>query len=137
VRLVLDTNVLIAAYATQGACMRVYRHCVRHHVPVASDHLFRELEEKLTRKLKLDSATVGEVLALYRSEVVIVDPGPLDQPASRDPDDDWVIATAIAGGCACIVTGDADLWSIDGHLGIRILKPGDFWSYDSTHRPGC
>ncbi|HEX5727314.1 MAG TPA: putative toxin-antitoxin system toxin component, PIN family [Longimicrobiaceae bacterium] len=92
-RLVLDTNVLIAAFATEGACFRLYNHCASSHELVTSEVLLAEFEEKLLRKLKIAPADVSAILSTVRSDSRIVAPLPL-APVSRDPDDDWVLATA-------------------------------------------
>jgi predicted nucleic acid-binding protein len=47
-------------------------------------------------------------------------------PACRDPDDDHVIATAVAVGAEIIVTGDKDLLTLGGSQGVRILTPRSF-----------
>ena len=83
------------------------------------------------RKLKIAPADVAEILADYRSECIIVAPSLPERPICRDPDDDWVIVTAAAGECDCIVSGDADLWSLREHDGIRILQPREFWEFES------
>jgi putative PIN family toxin of toxin-antitoxin system len=129
-RIVLDTNVLVAAYATEGACMRLFRHCVARHAVVTSPWLIDELEEKLLRKLKIAAADVASAIAELKAEVEVVHPHPLPARVSRDADDDWVIATALAGACDCIVTGDADLLVLKDHQGIRILPPRDFWGFE-------
>lgn len=132
-RLVLDTNVLIAAFATEGACMRLYRHCARRHTLVSSERLIGEFEEKLVRKLKIGASEVADIVAAYRTECILLDPSSPDRPISRDPDDDWVIVTAVEGGCECIVSGDADLWSLGSHDGIRIVQPREFWEFEESH----
>jgi len=129
-RIVLDTNVLIAAYATEGACMRLFRHCVARHAVVTSPRLIAELEEKLLRKLKIAAPDVASAIAELQGEVEVVHPDPLPTPVSRDADDDWVIATALAGTCDCIVTGDADLLVLKAYQGITILQPRDFWEFE-------
>jgi len=136
VRLVLDTNVLIAAYATEGACMRLYKHCIRRHTMVTSEILVEELREKLLRKLKISPPDVIEIIASYRERCETVSPRPLPVPVSRDPDDDWVIATAVAGECACIVSGDNDLLALGAYEGIRMIRPGAFWEFESGASEG-
>ncbi len=42
----------------------------------------------------------------------IVAPTKLEQQVCRDIDDDWVLATALAGKAQCIATGDKDLLAI-------------------------
>ncbi|MBP7775533.1 MAG: putative toxin-antitoxin system toxin component, PIN family [Acidobacteria bacterium] len=52
----------------------------------------------------------------------------------RDPDDDWVLATALAGNTEAIVTGDADLLTIGSYSGIEIISPRQFVSRQT--KPG-
>jgi putative PIN family toxin of toxin-antitoxin system len=46
--------------------------------------------------------------------------------ASRDPADDKFLETAMNGEADCIVTGDADLLTLDPFRGVRILTPRGF-----------
>jgi uncharacterized protein len=132
VRVVLDTNVLIAAYATRGQCFDLLEHCARAHELVSSPILLDELYEKLTRKLKFSISDAAELIALLRLRVKVINPPPLDPPACRDPDDDWVLATAIAGDCRCIVTGDKDLLVLHPYRSITIIQPAAFWRFETS-----
>jgi predicted nucleic acid-binding protein len=51
----------------------------------------------------------------------------LETPVCRDKDDDVVLATARAGKCDLIVTGDQDLLAPEQFLDIPIVTTGDFW----------
>jgi len=42
------------------------------------------------------------------------------------PDDDMILATAIAGSAECIVTGDKDLLVMNEFQGVKIVSPKDF-----------
>ena len=53
----------------------------------------------------------------------VVDPPPLQRPVCRDPDDDEVLALAIATKADFIVSGDKDLLSLGNPHGIPILAP--------------
>lgn len=130
-RIVLDTNVLIAAYATRGHCYELLEHCAREHVLVSSPVLLAELREKLTKKLKFSSGAVDALLTLLHPRLQIVEPPALHPPACRDPDDDWVLATAIGGGCRCIVTGDKDLLVLHPFRSVAIVSPGEFKRFES------
>jgi putative PIN family toxin of toxin-antitoxin system len=69
-------------------------------------------------------------LLLTKLQVVI--PAKLDAPISRDSDDDNIIATAVAGQCDCIVTGDNDLLVLENFNGISIIKPADFSEFEAA-----
>ena len=58
-----------------------------------------------------------------------MEPAPLPAPVSRDPDDDAVLATALAGRAEIIVTGDDDLLVLKAYQGIRILSPRGFLEF--------
>ena len=51
-RLLLDTNVLVAALVARGTCHELLEHGVREHVVVSSQSLLDELGEVLERKFR-------------------------------------------------------------------------------------
>ena len=55
----------------------------------------------------------------------VIQPPPLPQPVCRDPDDDAVLALAIAAKVELIVSGDNDLLSLGSFQGIPILAPAE------------
>lgn len=130
-RVVLDTNVLIAAFIARGVCHELLEHSVREHAVVLSEFILDEFEDKLKNKFRFPPGKVGEALRLLRAQMEIVEPLPLPSSVCRDLDDDWVLATAITGGCHCIVTGDDDLLTLEEHAGIRILNPKGYWIFQA------
>ena len=46
-RIVLDTNVLIAAFVSRGVCHELLEHCERQHQLISSGFILREFEDKL------------------------------------------------------------------------------------------
>jgi uncharacterized protein len=133
VRVTLDTNVLIAAYVARGACHDLLEHCERVHEIVTSDFILNEFETKLLRKFKVPPAKAREAVELARSHSQVVEPIHIATPVSRDPDDDFVLATAVAGVCDCLVTGDNDLLTLKTYSGIPILPPHLFWAFEAEH----
>lgn len=57
-----------------------------------------------------------------RRLVEIVESPPV-RPVSRDPDDDAVLAAAVASRADLIVSGDRDLLVLRSHAGISIVDP--------------
>jgi putative PIN family toxin of toxin-antitoxin system len=132
VRLVLDANVLIAAFVSRGICHELLEHCEREHEMVSSATLLDEFEGKLVGKFKIPGEEARQARVLIEVAVELVEFAVLGERASRDPDDDRVLATAVAGACQCIITGDKDLLVLDPFQGIRIIRPSEFWSYEAS-----
>jgi putative PIN family toxin of toxin-antitoxin system len=133
-RLVLDTNVLAAAFIAHGTCNELLEHCVMNHDIVLSAFILDELRRTLTAKFRFTDRESEDVVKLLESRCILVKTRKLPAPISRDPDDDNIIATALCGDCSCIVTGDKDLLDLKTAGDILIVSPGDFWKVDSQER---
>ena len=48
----------------------------------------------------------------------------------RDPDDDAILGTAVAGNADCIVTGDSDLLVLERFQDVDIISPSEFAEYE-------
>ena len=134
-RVFLDTNVLVSAFATRGLCADVLRHVLAEQVLVVGEVVLGELRRVLTAKLKLPAATVAEIEQFLREYEVI--PRPL-APCSleiRDPDDRWILATAIDGRADLLVSGDQDLLTLAGTAPLRIVDPRGFWTIVRANPP--
>lgn len=131
-RVVLDTNVLIAAFIARGVCSDLLEHCIRRHELVTSAFILNEFREKLTGKFKFTPEEAEVAAALLLTRMLIVEPTSLDVPVCRDKDDDNIIAVVISGNCDCIITGDKDLLVLQRFNGINILGPKDFLEYEAT-----
>jgi putative PIN family toxin of toxin-antitoxin system len=122
VRLVLDTNVLLAAVLTDGLCRDLVKKRVTAHDLFTSPELLDELADQLREKFALDPNEIP-LVAVYRERATSVPAPALPQPICRDSDDDQVLATAMAAKADVIVTGDQDLLVLGKYAGIRILSP--------------
>jgi putative PIN family toxin of toxin-antitoxin system len=123
VRIVFDTNVLFAAFVASGLCSELYEMARDLRIIRISEFIADELKEKLSTKAGLSTTEVGTVLAMVRRDSETVDTRPLDQTVCRDPDDDWILATALAAEADCIATGDKDLFALDSFRGIAMVTP--------------
>ncbi len=133
-RIVLDTNVLIAAFIARGVCHDLLEHCVRAHELILSDFILNKFHEKLTEKFKYPVEEAGDAIELLRSRIEIVEPTAITPGVCRDPDDDNVLGTAVAGSCALIITGDKDLLVLEKFRGISIVAPAGFQDYEAGRR---
>lgn len=73
------------------------------------------------------------MLSDYLDAVELTDPEPLP-PTSRDPDDDHVLACALAAHADLIVSGDADLLVLKTFQNIPILTPTAALERFAEHR---
>jgi uncharacterized protein len=137
VRLVLDTNVLIAAFVARGHCHELLEHVVRAHELFTSAHILEELREKLTGKLRVPAGAADEAVELALSRMRLVEPEPLPEPVCRDPDDDLVLATALAARAHALVTGDGDLLTLKEYRKIGIVSPAAFWRLEAALEHGA
>jgi putative PIN family toxin of toxin-antitoxin system len=131
-RILLDTNVLIAAFISHGTCAEILEYCVLKHDLISSESLLKEFQEKLRNKFRFSQRDISRVMKLLRPVMQIVDPQKLESRICRDPDDDVVLAVAFAAKCNCILTGDGDLLDLKSFRNIDILLPGDFWRYEAS-----
>lgn len=125
-KVVLDANVLLAAFAARGLCEAVYQVCLSRHEIVLSEHILQEVRKHLAAKLKLGRAHVDRIIGLLRENAEVVKPAKVAADACRDRDDLPVLGTLLAGGADCLVTGDQDLLVLDEFQGIPILSPRAF-----------
>ena len=131
-RLVLDTNVLIAALIARGVCADLLEHCVLNHALVTSEFIIDELREHLIGKFGYSVEDADEAIVLIESQMERVIPVKLERPVCRDADDDQVLATAVSGQVQCIVTGDKDLLVLRRYADIEIVNPAGFADFEVT-----
>ena len=98
-----------------------------------SQLLLNELRDVLEKKLGQRAIDVRAALHLFGETFTLVAPDTLDPPACRDHDDDVVLATALAGECVAIITGDQDLLILNPFRGIHVLAPSAFWKWEAEH----
>lgn len=123
-RAVLDTNVLVSGILHEGTSRGVLDAARRRAFEWStSPVLLRELEEVLERFLP--RPVVGETLTALEELAVVVEPADVPR-VTRDPDDDHVVAAAVAAGASFLVTGDKDLMALAGYEGFEIIAPVEF-----------
>ena len=122
-----DTNVLLAAFATRGLCADLFAHVLLEHELLVGETVIRELRSKLRTKLKLSKSTIDEIEALLRDQVVVSTPAEHLSLNISDPDDEWIVAEALAGDADVLVTGDAALQKLGKRAPMPIVSPRGLW----------
>ncbi len=129
-RIVLDTNVIISAFITRGVCRRLFEYCAESHQIVISEFILNEFSSTLIRKFGFTAEEIEEASASLILCGELVEPVTFGEQICRDPDDDHVLGTAIAGNADYIVTGDRDLLVLERFHTVEIISPSEFMDYE-------
>ncbi|MGE0464288.1 MAG: putative toxin-antitoxin system toxin component, PIN family [Vicinamibacterales bacterium] len=125
-RVFFDTNVVLTAFATRGLCADLFAHVLLEHELVVGETVIRELRSKLRTKLKLAKNAIDEIEALLRDQTVVKTPAEHLKLGISDPDDEWIVAEAMAGEADALVTGDA-LHKLGKRAPMPIVTPRGLW----------
>jgi putative PIN family toxin of toxin-antitoxin system len=127
VKVYLDTNVLVSAIVARGLCADLFRYLLTEHEVLTGEVNLRELRRVLPVRFGVPPATVDRFDALLRDQTIIPKPAAPVGICSIDPDDDWVLASAIVGEAELLVTGDKDLLAVTARSPVPIVTPRDAW----------
>jgi putative PIN family toxin of toxin-antitoxin system len=73
------------------------------------------------------NTSVGELIESLLSVVEVIQEPRIEAVIPQDPDDDKILACAVASRARWIVSGDAHLLAVKRYRGIAILTPKQFW----------
>ena len=123
--MLLDTNVLVAAFVTEGICSRLLARGRKKQFDLVScPFILQEFERVLNTKFRLSKSDLREVLQVLSEAIQsIVQPAVMVKGACRDPDDDGILACAATAEVDYLVSGDKDLLELKMFRGIRIISP--------------
>lgn len=122
-RVVLDTNVLLAAFGARGLCEALFAVCLEGHDLVTSDYVLGELRRHLVKAFRLTMQLADEIAAFVREHSEVVSPVHVPATACRDASDLPILGTAIAGSADLLVTGDKDLLELKRFEAVPIVAP--------------
>ncbi|WP_428099658.1 putative toxin-antitoxin system toxin component, PIN family [Candidatus Rariloculus sp.] len=129
-RIVLDTNIFVSALITKGTPPdQLYQAWLRNDIDlVTSVTQIEEITDVLARpKLRrfVDPDEAAQMVSAIHLRAIVVDDMPVPK-RSPDPKDDVILATAVAGQAALLVTGDKrDILALGTVEGIPICTARD------------
>lgn len=129
VKIVLDTNVLVSALVFGGKPGIIFKNCLKKNgiIGVTSPDIIYELQTVLERpKWRALNIDVEKVVRMVVRQFFMVKLVTISPVIFQDPDDDKIIATAIAGKADFIITGDQHLLVLRQYEQIRIVTPDQF-----------
>lgn len=131
-RLVLDTNVVASALLWRGVPQMLLQAGRERRVSLfTSIQLLAELTDILARlkfekKLAASGLTIGQIVDRYAELAALVQPAVIAPTVLDDPDDDQVLACAVAARANLIVSGDRrHLLPMSTFEGMPIVLPAE------------
>ncbi len=120
---------LISAFASRGLCADLFRHVLAEQELLLGEFVLAELNRVLIERIKVPRQTVADIEDLLRGHEVVGKPKQHLSLGLRDPDDEWIVASAVAGKADALVSGDADILEASARTPIRIFTPRQFWEH--------
>jgi putative PIN family toxin of toxin-antitoxin system len=131
VRVVLDTNTVVSALVWGGTPYALIAAATEERLELySSSALLEELADVLGRakfapRLERAQRTVAQLIEQYRGLVELVNADPIAPTVLADPDDDQVLAAALAAQADLIVSGDDDVRRLGSYQGIPIVSAAE------------
>lgn len=126
-RIVIDTNTAVSGLLWEGTPARLLDLANENEIDIfTSAALLKELRvvllrAKFARRIERAQTSVEELLLAYQAVACCVSTTTVPRVVPTDPDDDQVIACALAAHANLIVSGDSDLLDLKQHHDIRIV----------------
>lgn len=126
-RVFLDTNVLVSAFASRGLCADLLELVLLEHDLILGQSVLGELDRALREKVRLPPANAAEIVEFVSGEATQVVDKAEPTNVKADADDARILGEALAGQVELFVTGDAALLKLAAIGALRIVSPRQFW----------
>lgn len=130
-RLVLDTNVVVSGLLWDGRPAQLVDAAQTAGLELVTSRVLLAELTRILRRAKFAKAIVASGASLedlvlgYAELATLVTPTPIPPTVIDDPDDDHVLACALAGDAELVVSGDRDLLLLKAFRGISIVTPAE------------
>jgi putative PIN family toxin of toxin-antitoxin system len=138
IKAVFDANLLVSAFISRHNPGGVSNELLRFARQGATQlHLSPDIitetlatliaSERMQARYAYNPAMAIEFCDNLRTAItMIINPPPIPGAVPRDPDDDKIVACAVAAGVEYLVSRDHDLLSLGTYAGITIIAPEEF-----------
>lgn len=127
-RLVLDTNVVVSGLLWHGAPAELLDAAKRDETELCTSRILLAELTRILQRPRFAQAIVASGLGLdelvlgYAELATLVQPEPVPPTVLDDPDDDHVLACALAAEADYIVSGDRHLLALQRYRDIPIVR---------------
>ena len=133
-RLILDTNVILAAFAGRGLAHALFELCLEKHEIIISEHILSEVQRNLQKKLKMPKDKILMITEYLKEFCTFSNFIKLDKEACRDIDDVKILGLSEIAKPEYIITGDKDLLVLKEFHSVPIITPRQFWEISKEKR---
>jgi len=127
-KVILDSNVIVAAFSSRGLCQSLFELCLDRFDIIVSDHILSEIFKILHKKFKMPREKVEAIIDYLNEFCECVDYKKLENAVCRDKDDDEILALGQCIRVDYIITGGQDLLVLKSFNSIPIVQPREFWN---------
>ena len=135
-RIVLDTNVFLAAFGGRGFCHELFEIIITSHTVITSEPILDEFARNLSNKFRVPAKTVKAASSFLKTNSKLVEPSKVAKDIGADAADRLVLGTAVAGKADYLITGDQNLVDIGRCKNTKIITPRQFWEIIKGDRDG-
>ncbi len=133
-KVLFDTNVIFAGFATRGLAQAVFELCLQRHIIIISESILSELSAHLKKKLKMPHEKVRSIIDYLRESCLLGEEASIKETACRDKKDIHILGLAEKMRPDFIVTGDMDLLVLKKYRTTSIVTPRQFWEKERKRK---
>lgn len=134
-RVALDTNVIVAAFATRGLCSDLFQALIAQHSVIIPEPVVAELERAFAAKLRFPRNQIAQIIAYLRDVAEISPAVPPVAIARLHPEDAAIVSGAAHARAEAFVTGDQKVLAAGTVESMAILSPRALWERLSESQP--
>jgi putative PIN family toxin of toxin-antitoxin system len=133
-RVILDTNVILSAFAGRGLAHALFELCLEKHEIIISEHILSEGQRNLQKKLKMPKDKILMIAEYLKEFCIFSNYKRLDKGVCRDMEDVKILGLSEVANPDYIITGDKDLLVLKQFRSVPIITPREFWEISKGKR---